>query len=157
MCAACPIRHVAASAHATTTRLVLSRIRLNLSSRLLSAASVADTLDTATPQASLTDVGKPRSVTALASFSPTALTAVTTLSSKFVKVSARVSPSSVAGTSTPILTSADSFARLTEADTTEPSASRVLRTFAAQPPQCIPRTSSMTTSSSHRTFTSPPR
>ena len=58
-------------------------------------------------------------------------------------------------TSTPTLTSADSLARLTDAETTAASASRVLRTFAAHPPQCIPRTSSMTTSSSHRTLTSP--
>ena len=75
MCAAWPMRHVAASAQATTTRLVDSSMRRRRSSRLLAAASDALTPATATPHASRTVVGKPFSVTTAARPSPTARTA----------------------------------------------------------------------------------
>mmetsp|Transcript_17956 Transcript_17956/g.44500 ORF Transcript_17956/g.44500 Transcript_17956/m.44500 type:complete len:231 (-) Transcript_17956:24-716(-) len=76
-CAAWPTRQVAASAHATTTRRVLSAMRSIRASRLLRAASELVTPATAIPHASRTDVGNPLAVTASASKSPLARTAFT--------------------------------------------------------------------------------
>ena len=87
-------------------------------------------------------------VTVVASASPAARTAVTIWRSihaspfRTFLVSKPKLP-----TSTATRTSADSFAKLTDAETQFSSISRIRFTFAVHPPQCIPRTSRSTTSS----------
>ena len=135
----CPSKHALARPQAMITRRVLSLMRRKRSSRFCLAASAPVTPATATPPASRSDVGNPAAVTSSANFVPTFFAASFTASSNSPPLSSLIAKL--------IRTTADSFAKLTDAVRTSSSPSNSFLTLAAQPPQCIPCTSNITTSS----------